>query len=53
MFKFDVTNELMCIARGSGKFFAKKGAMVAFKGNFNFEKLLLGPSNGGGLEEHY
>ncbi|EQG11501.1 AIM24 family protein [Clostridioides difficile] len=49
MFKFDVTNELMCIARGSGKFFAKKGAMVAFKGNFNFEKLLLGPSNGGGL----
>ncbi len=36
MFKFDVTKELMCIARGSGKF-CKKGAMVAFKGNFNFE----------------
>lgn len=49
MFTFDVTNELMCIVRGSGKFYAKKGAMVAYKGNFNFEKLILGPSNGKGL----
>ena len=49
MFKFDVSNELMCIARGRGKFYAKKGAMVAFKGDFKFEKLILGPSNGGGL----
>ena len=30
MIKFDVTNELMCIAKGSGRFYAKKGAMVAF-----------------------
>ena len=49
MIKFDVTNELMCIAKGSGRFYAKKGAMVAFKGDFRFEKLLLGPNNGGGL----
>ena len=49
MIKFDVTNELMCIARGSGRFYAKKGAMVAYKGDFRFEKLLLGPNNGGGL----
>lgn len=49
MFKFDVINEFMCIVRGSGKFFVKKGVMVVFKGNFNFEKLLLGLSNGGGL----
>ena len=48
MIKFDVTNELMCIAKGSGRFYAKKGAMVAFKGDFRFEKLLLGPNNGGG-----
>lgn len=49
MFKFDVSNELMCIAKGNGRFYAKKGAMVAFKGNFRFEKLILGPSNGGGI----
>ena len=53
MINFDVTNELMCIARGRGRFYAKKGSMVAFKGDFKgdfrFEKLLLGPNNGGGL----
>lgn len=49
MIKFDVTNELMCIAKGKGRFFAKKGAMVAYKGNFKFEKMILGPSNGGGI----
>ena len=49
MINFDVTNELMCIARGRGRFYAKKGSMVAFKGDFRFEKLLLGPNNGGGL----
>lgn len=49
MFKFDVSNELMCIAKGNGRFYAKKGAMVAFKGKFKFEKLILGPSNGGGI----
>ena len=45
MINFDVTNELMCIARGRGRFYAKKGSMVAFKGDFRFEKLLLGPSS--------
>lgn len=49
MLKFDVTNELMCIVKGSGRFYAKKGSMVAYKGDFRFEKLLLGPNNGGGL----
>lgn len=36
MINFDVTNELMCIARGSGRFYAKKGSMVAFKGDFRY-----------------
>lgn len=48
MFKFDVEEELCCKIEGSGKFIAKKGAMVAFKGNFKFDKMLLGPNNGGG-----
>lgn len=48
LFKFDVEEELCCKAEGSGKFYAKKGAMIAFKGNFTFDKMLLGPNNGGG-----
>ena len=49
MFKFNVEEELSCKIEGSGKFYAKKGAMVAFKGNFKFDKMLLGPDNGGGV----
>ncbi|KJR45086.1 hypothetical protein UF75_4532 [Desulfosporosinus sp. I2] len=47
MFKFNVEEELSCKIEGTGQFIAKKGAMVAFKGNFKFDKMLLGPDNGG------
>ena len=49
MFTFSIEDELFCKAEGNGRFYAKKGAMVAFKGNFKFEKMLLGPDNGGGV----
>ena len=49
MFKFETHNELSCKVSGDGRFYAKKGAMVAFQGNFNFEKMILGPNNGGGM----
>ena len=49
MFKFNVEEELSCKIEGSGKFCAKKGAMIAFKGDFKFDKMLLGPDNGGGV----
>ena len=41
MINFDVTNELMCIARGKGRFYAKKGSMVAFKGDFRFSVQIM------------
>ena len=49
MFEFNVEEELSCKIEGSGKFCAKKGAMIAFKGDFKFDKMLLGPDNGGGV----
>lgn len=49
MFKFHVEGELCCKIEGNGKFIAKKGAMIAFIGNFKFDKMLLGPDNGGGV----
>ncbi|AFQ44090.1 AIM24 family protein [Desulfosporosinus meridiei] len=49
MFKFNVEEELCCKIEGTGKFIAKKGTMVAYKGNFKFDKMLLGPDNGGGV----
>lgn len=49
MFKFNVEEELCCKIEGTGKFIAKKGTMVAYKGNFRFDKMLLGPDNGGGV----
>jgi len=48
LFKFTIEEELCCKVEGNGKFYAKKGAMVAFKGDFRFDKMLLGPNNGGG-----
>jgi len=48
LFKFNIEEELCCKVEGNGKFYAKKGAMVAFKGDFRFDKMLLGPNNGGG-----
>ena len=49
MFKFEVYEELSCKATGGGRFYAKKGSMIAFQGNFDFEKLILGPNNGNGM----
>jgi len=45
MFKFKTHQELTCIAEGDGHFFAKLGAMVAYKGNFTSEKVLLDTNN--------
>lgn len=49
MFKFEICEELSCKATGEGTFYAKKGSMIAFNGQFNFEKLILGPNNGNGM----
>lgn len=45
MFEFKTMNELTCVAEGSDVFFAKKGAMTAYQGEFKFEKLLIGPED--------
>lgn len=45
MFNFRNHQELTCIAEGEGHFFAKVGAMVAYKGNFTSEKVLLDTNN--------
>lgn len=44
MFNFRVQNELTCVAEGSGQFFARAGAMVAYKGRFTAEKVLIDPN---------
>ena len=45
MFNFRNHQELTCIAEGDGHFFAKLGAMVAYKGSFTSEKVLLDTNN--------
>ena len=45
MFNFRTHQELACVAEGDGHFFAKVGAMVAYKGNFTSEKVLLDTNN--------
>lgn len=45
MFSFKNHQELTCVAEGEGHFFAKVGAMVAYKGNFTSEKVLLDTNN--------
>lgn len=44
MFNFTVHQELTCLAEGEGHFFARVGAMVASKGSFKTEKVLLDPN---------
>lgn len=46
MFEFTIERELFLKAQGTGKFFAKKGSMVADAGQFKYEKLLLGSNKG-------
>lgn len=41
MFDFRIQQELTCVAEGEGHFFARVGAMIAYKGNFKSEKVLL------------
>lgn len=43
------TPAFSCVAQGSGVFYAKKGAMVADKGQFKYEKVLLDTDSSGGL----
>lgn len=45
-FKLSTQNELYCTASGQGTFFAKKGSMVAYNGEFKFSKRLLGTNQG-------
>ena len=45
MFNFRTHQELTCVAEGDGHFFAKLGAMVAYKGSFTSEKVLLDTNN--------
>ncbi|WPS85302.1 AIM24 family protein (plasmid) [Brevibacillus halotolerans] len=45
-YQFEGTRELFLKATGNGIFFSKKGSMVAYKGQFNFSKRLLGTNQG-------
>jgi len=47
MFRLQTVNELTCTAEGNNVMYSKKGAMIAYQGQFKFEKLLIGP--GGNL----
>jgi uncharacterized protein (AIM24 family) len=47
MFNLQTVNELACVAEGHDVMYCKKGTMVAYQGQFKFEKLLIGP--GGNL----
>lgn len=47
-FRLSTDKELYCKVVGDGMFFAKKGSMVGYSGNFKFSKRLLG-TNGGSL----
>lgn len=49
MFYFRTHQELTCVAEGSGEFYTKMGAMIAYQGKFKAEKVMLGPSQGQGL----
>ena len=57
MITFEVQNELTLrvTCRGGGAIFAKAGAFIAGESlngkNYRFEKMMLGPSNGGGLAQ--
>jgi len=46
---FEIQGELTCKVTGEGSFIAKKGVMVAYQGDYKFEKLLIGPNNGGSM----
>lgn len=48
-FNYEIQGELTCKIEGFGKFIAKKGAMVAYQGDFKFDKMLVGPTNGGSM----
>ncbi|MBP1309235.1 uncharacterized protein (AIM24 family) [Paenibacillus sp. 1182] len=45
-FEFKTNGELFLKATGNGQFFAKKGSMVAYQGQFKFTKRLLGINEG-------
>jgi uncharacterized protein (AIM24 family) len=45
MFELQTVNELACVAVGNDVLYAKKGAMIAYQGEFSFSKLILGPGD--------
>ena len=45
-FNLQTQSELYCLCRGTGIMFAKKGSMVAYKGDVKFSKRLLGTNDG-------
>lgn len=50
-FTLETQGELVCRAvTQNGEMFAKKGSMVAYQGQFKFEKVLLDPNGGGFLK---
>lgn len=46
MFQLRTEKELTCVASGNGKLFSKKGAMIAYQGQFKFQKVLIDPNGG-------
>ncbi|MBF8982049.1 AIM24 family protein [Lutibacter sp. B2] len=49
MYKLRSQDELTCVCEGNGVMYARKGAMVAYKGEFKFEKVLLDTNKNQGL----
>ena len=47
MFTFDVFEELSIKIEGKGLFYAKKGSMIAYQGDFKFDKVLIDTNQGG------
>lgn len=44
MFNFRTHQELTCVAEGNGHFFTRVGSMIAYKGQFTAEKILVDPN---------
>lgn len=43
-FNLETHAELSCLAQGNGVMYSKKGAMIAYQGNFKFSKVLIDPN---------
>ena len=47
-FNFNVHSELIGVVEGSGRFYAKKGSMIADQGRFSYSKCMIGPATNNG-----